>query len=183
MVEASGGGDMVSWRRGLAVLGGVTAVAVLSNELYYPYDKEVSQLICDYIVDPAALAVLGRDVLVNVADSLRIRSRVGNHLAQWPRDVVTALVAIVWVRYLMQYTDKIAPDHEATAGLWGHLMRLGHRHPGLRSHCPVAVGQTRTLRWSRSNLNPFDRRCGGVTGPQASSPVWLKGYRLNWGSL
>ena len=60
----------------------------------------------------------------NVADSLRIRSRVGSHLAQWPRDVVTALVAIVWVRFLMQYADKIAPDHEATAGLWGHLTAL-----------------------------------------------------------
>ena len=96
MVEASGGGDMVSWRKGLTVLGGITAVAVLSNELYYPYDKEVSQFVWDYIVDPAALLVLGLNVLVNVADSLRIRSRVGSHLAQWPRDVVTALVAIVW---------------------------------------------------------------------------------------
>ena len=124
MVEASGGGDMVSWRKGLAVLGGITAVAVLSNELYYPYDKEVSQFIWDYIVDPAALLVLGLNVLVDVADSLRIRSRVGNHLTQWPRDVVTALVAIVWVRFLMQYADKIAPDYEATAGLWGHLTAL-----------------------------------------------------------
>ena len=124
MVEASGGGDMVSWRKGLAVLGGVTAVAVLSNELYYPYDKEVSELIWDYIVDPAALVVLGLNVLVNVADSLRIRGRAGSHLAQWPRDVVTALVAIVWVRFLMQYADKIAPDYEATAGLWGHLTAL-----------------------------------------------------------
>ncbi len=62
---------MVSWRKGLAVLGGITAVTVLSNELYYPYDKEVSQLIWDYIVDPAALLVLGLNVLVNVADSLR----------------------------------------------------------------------------------------------------------------
>ena len=57
---------MVSWRRGLAVLGGITAVAVLSNELYYPYDKEVSQFVWDYIVDPAALLVLGLNVLVNV---------------------------------------------------------------------------------------------------------------------
>ena len=39
-------------------------------------------------------------------------------------DVVTALVAIVGVRFLMQYADKIAPDHEATSGLWGHLTAL-----------------------------------------------------------
>ena len=116
MVEASGGGDMVSRRKGLAVLGGVTAVAVLSNELYYPYNKEVGQLIWDYIVDPAALVVLGLNVLVNVADSLRIRGRVGSHLTQWPRDVVTALVAIVWVRFLMQYADKIAPTMKPPPG-------------------------------------------------------------------
>ena len=28
------------------------------------------------------------------------------------------------VRFLMQYADKIAPDHEATSGLWGHLTAL-----------------------------------------------------------
>ena len=28
------------------------------------------------------------------------------------------------VRFLMQYADKIAPGHEATAGLWGHLTAL-----------------------------------------------------------
>ncbi len=115
---------MVPWRRVLAVLGGITAIGVLANELYYPYDKEASQFIWDYIADPAALVVIVLNVLVNVADSLRIRARAGNHLAQWPRDVVTTLVAIVWVRFLMQYADKIAPDHEATAGLWGHLTAL-----------------------------------------------------------
>ena len=33
-------------------------------------------------------------------------------------------VAIVWVRFIMQYADKMAPDHEGTAGLWGHLTAL-----------------------------------------------------------
>ena len=59
-----------------------------------------------------------------MCDSLRIRNREGSHLTQLPRDVITALVAVVWVRFLMQYADKIAPDHEATAGLWGHLTAL-----------------------------------------------------------
>ena len=61
---------------------------------------------------------------MNVGDSLRVRGGPGSHLAQWPRDVVTVLVAMVWVRFLMQYNDKMAPDHEATAGLWGHLTAL-----------------------------------------------------------
>ena len=115
---------MKSWRKWLAILGGVTAVAVLLTELYWPYNKEVGQFLWDYIVDPVALAVIGLNILVNVCDSLRIRNLEGSYLTQMPRDVVTVLVAIVWVRFLMQYADKIAPDHEATAGLWGHLTAL-----------------------------------------------------------
>lgn len=115
---------MKSWRKWLAILGGITAIAVLLTELYWPYNKEVGQFLWDYIVDPAALAVIGLNVLVNVRDSLRIRNREGSHLTQMPRDVVTVLVAVVWVRFLMQYADKIAPDHEATSGLWGHLTAL-----------------------------------------------------------
>ncbi len=115
---------MKSWRKWLAVLGGITAIAVLANELYWPYNKEVGQFLWDYIVDPIALVVIALNILSNVCDSLKIRSRAGNHLNQWPRDVVTTLVAIVWVRFLMQYADKIAPNHEATAGLWGHLIAL-----------------------------------------------------------
>lgn len=115
---------MVSWRRALAVLGGITCVGVLANELFYPYNKPVSEFIWHYIADPAAVIVIGLNILVNVRDSLRIRARLGDSLGQWPRDVVTALVAIIWVRFLMQYADKIAPDHEATPGLWGHLTAL-----------------------------------------------------------
>ncbi len=115
---------MASWRRVLAVLGGVTCVAVLANELFYPYNKPASQFLWDYIVDPAALIVIALNIFVNVRESLRIRIGVGSHLEQWPRDVVTTLVAIVWVRFLMQYADKIAPEHEATSGLWGHLTAL-----------------------------------------------------------
>ena len=115
---------MVPWRRILAVVGGIAAVAVLATELYWPYNKELGQFFWDYLVDPVALIVIGINILVNIGDSLRIRGGSGSHLAQWPRDVVTVLVAIVWVRFLMQYNDKIAPDHEATSGLWGHLTAL-----------------------------------------------------------
>ena len=46
---------MNSWRKWLAILGGTTAIAVLLNELYWPYNKEVGQFLWDYIVDPVAL--------------------------------------------------------------------------------------------------------------------------------
>ncbi len=115
---------MTFWRKILSVIGGITAAVTLANELYWPYNKEVGQFIWDYIADPAIIIVIALNVLVNVRDSLRTRSQAGDHLAQWPRDVVTALVAIVGVRFLMQYADKIAPGHEATSGLWGHLTAL-----------------------------------------------------------
>ena len=115
---------MVPWQRVLAVLGGVTAVAVLFAELYYPYNKEAGQIIWSWVVDPAVVIVMGLIVLVNVRASLRIRSGAGGHWPQMPRDVITGLVALVWVRFLLQYADQIAPDHEATSGLWGHLSAL-----------------------------------------------------------
>ena len=115
---------MTSWRKWLAVLAGITAVAALFNDLYFPYNEAVSQFIWSYIADPAILVIIGLTILVNVRDSLSIRSLEGNHLTQLPRDVVTALVAIVWVRFLMQYADEIAPNYEATSGLWGHLTAL-----------------------------------------------------------
>lgn len=35
-----------------------------------------------------------------------------------------ALVAIIWVRFLKQYADKIAPDHEANLGLLTYLTAI-----------------------------------------------------------
>ena len=115
---------MVPWRSVLAILGGVTSAAVLGAELYYPYNKEAGQFIWNWIVDPAVVVVMGLIVLVNVRASLGIHNQAGDHRTQIPRDVVTALVALVWVRFLLQYADQIAPDHGATSGLWGHLSAL-----------------------------------------------------------
>ena len=115
---------MIPWRKVLAALAGVTAAAVLGNELYYPYDKEISQFIWSWIIDPTVVIVMGLMVLVNVRASLRIRGGDGDHRTQMPRDVVTALVALVWVRFILQYADQIAPDHQATSGLWDHLSAL-----------------------------------------------------------
>ena len=69
---------MVPWRRILAVVGGIAAVAVLATELYWPYNKELGQFFWDYLVDPVALIVIGINILVNIGDSLRIRGGSGN---------------------------------------------------------------------------------------------------------
>ncbi len=115
---------MATWRGRLAIVGGATALLVLLNELYFPYNRSASQFIWDWIADPLAIVVIALMIVVNVRDSLAVRNGPGDHLAQLPRDVITALVAVIWVRFLMQYADKIAPDHEPTSGLWGHLTAL-----------------------------------------------------------
>ena len=119
---------MVPWRRGLAVVGGITAVAVLATELYWPYNKEVGQLLWDYIVDPAALIVIGINILVNIEDSLRIRGGSGNHLAQWPRDVVTVLVADQ--RQLLLPVDDNYSCRSSGVTIWYRRYRIGYRSAG-----------------------------------------------------
>ena len=110
-----------SWRKQLAALSGFAAVAVLFNALYGPYNGAVSGILWDYAIDPVVLAVAVVFVAASVRDSLRDRQQPGSHLAQIPQDVVTALIAVFWVRYLIQYNDKMAPGAEAIASLWGHL--------------------------------------------------------------
>ena len=86
---------MDTWRGRLAIVGGATALLVLLNELYFPYNRSASQFIWDWIADPLAIVVIALMIVVNVRDSLAVRNGPGDHLAQLPRDVITALVAVV----------------------------------------------------------------------------------------
>ncbi len=108
-------------KKALSILCGITAFLVLANVLFFAVDQETSGLLWDYLVDPAVLLFLGLAVVVNLMDSLRIRNEPGNHLPQWPRDVVTALEAMVLFRYLIQYLAKMSPDLEPVDGLWDDL--------------------------------------------------------------
>lgn len=111
-------------KKGLSILCWITSFMVLANSLFFAVDQETSGMLWDYLVDPAVMVFLGLTVLVNVGDSLRIRNEPGPHTAQLPRDVVTALVAMVGFRYLLQYVAKMAPALEPAEGLWGHLDAL-----------------------------------------------------------
>ena len=111
---------MMSWRKGLAVLCVVAAALLLAATIVFVFDEDAAHVIFDYAADPGVMVVLGFVVLANVLDSLRIRRNGGSHLAQLPRDVITALVAMVNIRYLLQYMAKMDPDRDpvfASVGL------------------------------------------------------------------
>ena len=115
---------MVSWRRGLAVLSVMVALAVIGNSFIFAFEREPGQFIWDYIADPLVIVVLFVVTLVNVIDSLLIRTHAGSHLTQLPRDIVTALVAIVGFRYLLQYLAKMSPAQDPVSALWDYLVAI-----------------------------------------------------------
>ena len=49
---------MVSWRRGLAVLCVMVALAVIGNSFIFAFQREAGQFIWDYIADPLVIMVL-----------------------------------------------------------------------------------------------------------------------------
>ena len=115
---------MNPWRKGLAVLCVIAAALLLAATVVYVFDEDLAQVIYDYAADPGVIFVLGLVVLANVIDSLRIRRNGGPHLAQLPRDVTTALVAMVDFRYLLQYMAKMDPDRDPVFALWDYLISI-----------------------------------------------------------
>ena len=111
-------------RRVLAVLCGVTAVLMVANVLYSAADPDTALILWNFLIDPAVLVFLGIAILIHVRDSLRVRNEAGPHPTQLPRDVVTALEAVVLVRFLLQYVYSLSPNLEPTPNLWEHLDAL-----------------------------------------------------------
>ena len=115
---------MVLWRRGLAILCAMVALVVIGNSFIFAFEEEAGRFIWDYIADPLVIVVLFVVTVVNVMDSLLIRMSDDSHLTQLPRDLITALVAIVGFRYLLQYLAKMGPTSDPVADLWGHLVSI-----------------------------------------------------------
>ena len=85
----------------MSLLCGLTALTVEGNWLFFAVNQEASQVIWDYVADPAVLVLLGLTALVNLRDSLQVRNNPGTHLTQLPGDIITALEAMVGFRYLL----------------------------------------------------------------------------------
>ena len=113
---------MTEQRKVLSALCLVAAVGGVVNSFIMAYHPITAQVIWDYVFDPLVIILIGLTVLCNVRDSLRVRNGGGSHLAQLPRDVITALGALVGLRYGIQYLYKFTPGIEPTAELWGHLL-------------------------------------------------------------
>jgi len=94
------------------------------NVLYSAADPDTSLIIWNFVVDPAVLLFLGIAIVIHVRDSLQVRNEAGPHPTQLPRDVITALEAIVLVRFLLQYVYSLSPNLEPTPNLWEHLDAL-----------------------------------------------------------
>ena len=111
-------------RRVLAVLCGITAVLMVANVLYSAADPDTALILWNFLIDPAVLVFLGIAILMHVRESLQVRNEAGPHPTQLPRDVVTALEAVVLVRFLLQYVYSLSPNLEPTPNLWEHLDAL-----------------------------------------------------------
>ena len=100
----------------------LAVLSILGNALVFAVDQVTGQLIYDYVADPAVIIAIFLTVLVNLGDSLRKRDGSGNRQEQLPRDVITALVAMLGFRYLLQYIDKMAAALEPVPELWHYLV-------------------------------------------------------------
>ena len=140
------------WRKQLAALSGFAAVAVLFNALYGPYNGAVSGILWDYAIDPVVLAVAVVFVAASVRDSLRDRQQPGSHLAQIPQDVVTALIAVFWVRYLIQYNDQDGARRRGYRLPLGAPRRDRGRRPRPAGDHPLAVSQPPHSRQPRRHI-------------------------------
>lgn len=108
-------------KKTLSILCAVTAALLLVNNLWRGFEEEMSQFAFDYLTDPLVIISVVLVALVNLRDSLRLRNATGNHLAQIPRDAITALEGILGFRYLLQYLGKMAPALEPIPNLWASL--------------------------------------------------------------
>ena len=86
---------MHTGRKILAAFNILAVLSILGNALVFAVDQVAGQLIYDYVADPAVIIAIFLTVLVNLGDSLRKREGSGNNPEQLPRDVITALVAIL----------------------------------------------------------------------------------------
>ena len=102
---------MFSWRKPLGAVALIVALVALVNYYLFAVDRATGQIIWN-IIDPVIIVVLATLILLNIADSVRIRRQAaagsghGGH--QLPRDIVTAIAAMTTMFYLHNYLLKIA---------------------------------------------------------------------------
>ena len=113
---------MDSLRKGLGGLLLLVGLSTLFNYYFFPLTdalgaKHIGQTVWN-IIDPFIIATLAVSVALHLADSLRARTADGgNHLRQFPRDTLTALVAVNTMFYAHNYLVKVTAGVD-TANPW-----------------------------------------------------------------
>lgn len=99
----------------------LVGLATLFNYYFFINAMYAGQTVWD-IIDPIIIVTLAVSIALNIADSLRIRNAAGRHLRQFPRDTLTALVAITTMFYLHNYLLKVTQGVDAANVLTWHLI-------------------------------------------------------------
>ena len=121
---------MDSLRKGLGGLLLLVGLAALFNYYYFPLTdalgaKHIGQTVWN-IIDPFIIATLAVSVALHLADSLRVRNRNadgGSQLRQFPRDTLTALVAVNAMFYAHNYLVKVTAGVDvANPWIWHFIV-------------------------------------------------------------
>lgn len=119
---------MDSLRKGWGGLLLLVGLATLFNYYFFPTTealgaKHVGQTVWN-IIDPFIIATLAVSVALHIADSLRARNADGGRqLRQFPRDTLTALVAVNTMFYAHNYLVKVTAGVDiANPWIWHFIV-------------------------------------------------------------
>ena len=107
-------------RKPLGVLCLLTALVTLGM-YYYNVADPVAAIPIWYVVDIFVSGGIFLTVVVNVADSLRIRSDPSAHLRQLPRDIITVIAALVLMVFLHNHLLFALEPGSENIALWLYL--------------------------------------------------------------
>ena len=100
----------------LALLAALVMLCAHNVAVAYSLPTAVWHVVAIVVIVPLALTIL-----LNVADSLRVRRDPSAHLRQLPRDAITVIVAFVLIMFLHNYLLFAVPHAEVNSALWKYL--------------------------------------------------------------
>ncbi len=111
---------MLFARKSLGVLCLLTALVTLGLYYFNAVDP-VAAIPIWYVLDIFIGVAIFLTLVVNVADSLRIRRDPSAHLRQMPRDVITVIAALAMMLFLHNHLLFALEPGSENVGLWLYL--------------------------------------------------------------
>ena len=109
-----------AFRKPLGILCLLTALVTLAM-YYFNAVEPMAAIPIWYVVDIFVIVAMFLTVVVNVLDSLRIRSDPNAHLRQLPRDIFTVIAAFVLMLFLHNHLLFALEPGSENIGLWLYL--------------------------------------------------------------